>query len=52
MVGKVDGVFTADPTKDKNAKLLERENQPAKLGRKKKYLAGSEWNRRYWWMST
>jgi isopentenyl phosphate kinase len=41
MVGKVDGVFTADPTKDKNAKLIEEINQQ-NWEETKKYLAGSD----------
>jgi isopentenyl phosphate kinase len=41
MVGKVDGVFTADPTKDKTAKLIKEINKE-NWEETKKYLAGSD----------
>jgi isopentenyl phosphate kinase len=41
MVGKVDGVFTADPIKDKTAKLIKQINR-GNWEEMKKYLAGSD----------
>lgn len=41
MVGKVEGVCTADPTKDKNAKLINEINKD-NWDEIKKYLAGSD----------